>query len=440
MTPDMDSKKVLSIVSTAMLVLAAALVAWAILGRTGAVTGPTQVVQAASSDPAVLGIFMSPRKKGAYLEKDDPSEKVDSLGPRKWKIIDMHEHVQHEEDAARLIEAMDKTGVQRTCILAATIYTFTLDKKYGFEGFKQNNEDILKYKAKWPDRFCAMITFDPLEENVLAQVKDYVARGADGVKLFLGHGESTGKGKFHVMPLDDPRMEPFWQYAEETQLPIVMHINLNKFWDETVRLMERHPYLRMSIPHFGLHKNSAEKLARLSWLLRRYPNLYTDISFGHHSFQQEGFEALSAWRTRSNKWLVDHADKVMYASDMVLEPTKNEKYIEATLRSYMQWIERERFRFFYIKDRTMHGLNLGDAALTQIYEKTPAHFLLLNEKGDLPDRTKGWPVAGTPVPPRPPLPPFDPASVPGSKGTNPLAPAPSGASAAPVEDDEDHKD
>ena len=41
----------------------------------------------------------------------------------------------------------------------------------------------------------------------------------------------------------------------------------------------------------------------------------------------------------------------------------------------------------------MHGLQLDDAALKAIYETTPARFLLLDDRGNLPDRTQDWPPA-----------------------------------------------
>src|SRR5690606_32060633 len=142
-----------------------------------------------------------------------------------------------------------------------------------------------------------------------------------------------------VMGLDDERLAPLFAWAQETQLPILMHVNLIKYFDETVRLLERYPYLRLCIPHLGLHKNSKARLDRLSWLLKRYPNLYTDISFGWHVFHEEGFRALARWRSRSKRYLSDHADKIMYASDMVIEQTKDPQYVDDTMRSYFQLLE-----------------------------------------------------------------------------------------------------
>ncbi len=419
--PAPTKKRALQILWWVLLAAAIALLAWTLASRFGVVTPPP--LPAVGNQP-LLGHTPSAKNKNAYLANDDTTIAVESLPPPRFKIINVHEHLKGEEEAVRLLAEMDKLGIKRTMLMASTIYTLTLNPIYGFEGFKENNESILALEKKWPDRFATFVTFNPLDDGNLELVKDYVARGADGVKLYLGHGEKTGKGPFHVMPLDDPRMEPFWAYAEETQLPLVVHINLNKYWDETVRLLEKHPYLRLNIPHFGLHKNAEGKLKRLAWLLQRYPNVYTDVSFGFYTFQIEGFEQLARWRSRSREWLAANKDKVLYASDMVLEPSKDQPYIENTLRSYRQFLEMERWRFFLAPGYTMHGMHLDDDVLSRIYEKNPARWLLLDDQGNLPDRTKGWPIAGVPEPERAPLPPLDLSSVPPLAGAHGKAPAP----------------
>ena len=431
-TPSTKSRT-LQVISWVLLAAAVALIGWAIAGRLGVVTPPP--LPSLGSQP-LLNHRPSAKSKNAYLSKDDPALKVDTLPPRRFHIIDVHEHLKGEDEAKMLLVEMDKLGITRTMLMASTTYTLTLNPIYGFEGFKENNEALLAVEKKWPDRFGVFVTFNPLDDGNLELVKDYVARGADGVKLYLGHGEKTGKGPFHVMALDDARMEPFWAYAEETQLTLVVHINLNKYWDETVRLLEKHPYLRLDIPHFGLHKNSEGKLQRMAWLLRRYPNVYTDVSFGFYTFQIEGFEQLARWRSRSREWFAANQDKVMYASDMVLEPTKDQPYVENTLRSYLQFLEMERWRCFLVPDYTMHGMHLDDGMLERIYQKNPARWLLLDDKGDLPDRTKGWPIEGVPVPPRPPLSPLDLGTVPSLQGGSHNA---SGPAQQPGEQDDDDK-
>jgi predicted TIM-barrel fold metal-dependent hydrolase len=350
----------------------------------------------------------NPKNIKAYADVDDPTLKTSDIGPNRYQIIDIHEHAQTMAEAERLLVAMDKYGVKRTCLMSATIYTFTLNNTYGFEQFKENNDVLLDIKQRWPDRFCAFVTFDPSQPGNLELVQEAMRRGADGVKLYLGHGAATGKGPFHVMPIDDPRMEPFWAWAEETQVPVLMHVNLIKYWDEAISLLEHHPHLRLCLPHFGLHKNTEARLNRLGWIFDRYPNVFTDVSYGFYTFQVEGFEALAKWRSRSQAFLDRYSDRIMFASDMVLEATKDETYIDDTLRSYRQFHEAKRFRLFLVPSATMLGMDLGDETLRNIYERSAARFLLQDERGQLPDRRLTPTVETT----RRPMPPLDPETIP----------------------------
>ncbi len=375
-----------SVLATTAVVLFAACLLWMRLG------GQTP-------DPTTYGRGVpipGPRgeaKNLAYLSADDPAVTVDATPSSAYKVIDIHEHVVDEERALMLLEGMDKLGIQRACLMGTSWYTFTLNNDFGFERYHDNNLLIIELRNKYPDRFCAFPTLDPEAKGNLERLEDYVAKGADGLKLYLGHGAAHGKGPFHSMPLDDPRMLPIYEYCEKNQLPILFHINLIKYYDEFVRVMERFPYLRVNIPHFGLHKNTGKRLRRFEWLLERYPNLYTDISYGWYTFHIEGMEALAKWRTRSRLYFTVHADRIMYGSDLVIDPTRKQAYIDATLRSYRQFLEHKTHRLFLEPEFPMHGLQLDDAALKAIYETTPARFLLLDERGNLPDRTQNWPPA-----------------------------------------------
>ena len=336
---------------------------------------------------------VNPKHLPAYLPVDDPAIRVSDLGSRRWRVIDIHEHLKGLPEAERLLKVMDQLGIQRTCLMGSTIYTLTLNPAYGFEGFKENNESLLQVKKKYPDRFCAFVTLNPLDEGNLALLQDYVKRGADGLKLYIGHGGVTGKGPFHSMPIDDPRLEPIFAWAEKVQLPIVLHVNLERFWNEMWHVLERHPYLRVDMPHFGLEKNSDQRLKRLGFLLDRYPNVYTDLSGGYTAFQTDSFEVLAMNRGEAKAFFERHADKIIYGADMVLNEHKDDAFILNTARSYLQFLESDRWRYFEEPSRIMYGLGLGQETLRRVYEDAPRAFLLLDDRGYLPDRTRGRPVA-----------------------------------------------
>ncbi|MDY0059068.1 MAG: amidohydrolase family protein [Myxococcota bacterium] len=367
-------------------VLGALLVAGLLLARQQSAP-PTPTASPASA----RGAAATPGKPDL---PDDPRLTIETLPPRRFKVINDHEHILDEAQALRVLAAMDQLGIEKMALMGTSKYTFTLNNKYGFEEFRENNEEILRIAKKYPTRFLAFPTIRPLDEGNLELMKDYIARGAAGLKLYLGHGASTGKEPFHLMPLDDPRLRPIYQYLQDNQIPISYHVNLTKYYDEFVRMMEQFPYLRVCLLHFGLYKNTPARLKALGALLERYPNVYSDISFGWRDFQIEGFTKFNKHPKRYRDFLTRYQDRFMYASDMVVEPMKDEAYIINTLRSYMQVLEMDRYRFFLEPKKPWRGLKLPDTVLRAIYEETPRRFHLLDAQGRPPDRSKGWPWPG----------------------------------------------
>lgn len=396
-----------------------------------------QQPRATDSGQAQVAQPSKARKDWPKWARDDPAVTIRDLPPRRFRIINDHEHILDEREALRVLKAMDRLGIEKMALMGTSRYTFTLNNRYGFEHFKENNEEILRIAKKWPDRFLAFPTIFPPDPGNLELLQDYVARGAAGLKLYLGHGASTGKEPFHMMPLNDPRMKPIYRWAQEVQLPIQLHVNLTKYWDEFLELMEEFPYLRVCIPHFGLYKNTPKRLTELGRLLDRYPNLYSDVSFGATEFQVQGFQKFDQFPSRYRKFLEKYAHRFMYSADMVVERTKEDAYIDDTLRSYMQVLEMGWYRFFLEPNRLYRGIGLPEDALRKIYEETPRRFHLLDEQGNPPDRSKGWPwpgwegVASLPglppaVPAVQPLPPggwkaafADQAAPPGTRPTGP---------------------
>jgi predicted TIM-barrel fold metal-dependent hydrolase len=315
------------------------------------------------------------QKNLAYLKKNILEVQLTNIRKSKHSVIDIHEHVLNEKEALRLLKVMDHYGIQLTCLMGTSRYTFTLNNQHGFEGWRKNNEELLRIKKKYPKRFCVFVTIDPRGKGNLELLQDYVKRGADGLKLYLGHGGKTGKEPFHVMDLDDERMRPIYSWAQGIRMPIIMHVNLIKYYDEFSRMMSLYPKLKVCIPHFGLHKNTQTRLDKLAGLFDKYPHLYSDIGFGWEDYHTKGFESLSKWRSRSKAFLSRYADRFMYSSDMVIEPYKSVDYIYDTLGSYFHLLETKRFRFFREPVLPMHGLDLDDQTLINIYQKTPGQFL-----------------------------------------------------------------
>ena len=290
-------------------------------------------------------------------------------------IIDVHEHVQFAADGERLLEAMDRSGIQKACLLGTPLYTFTLSNRYGFEKLNENNQVILELKKKYPGRFCVFVAVDPDQPDMMDSLQRWFQQGADGVKLYLGHGESTGKGPFHTMPLDDEKMLPLYRWADDNGVPLTYHVNLIKFYDEFDRVMQLFPNLRVNLPHFGLHSNSWARLSALGALLDRYPNLYFDMSYGWYIFHIQGFENLARNRTMLRAFIERYSDRVLFGSDSVGELTKSSALLTDKLRSYRYILESPDFQFYLKPEKNLYGLQLSVDVLEKIYTKNPNRFI-----------------------------------------------------------------
>lgn len=257
-----------------------------------------------------------------------------------FRIINAHEHVQSEENLPLLRKAMEDCQVEKIVMLGTSDFTFFLDPKYGFTGYDENNEFIVKVSQEYPDEFAALVTLDPRDEDKLDKLKKYIDDGAAGVKLYNGHGSFYDL--YFNMPLDDLEMMEIYAFCEQEDIPILYHINSGRFLGEFEHILKEFPDLVIVAPHFIL---SSSNLARLSILMQKYPQLYTDISFGHPDFLVAGFKRISDNYIAFRDFMVKYRDRITYGTDLVVTTykAKNRAYIDDVHLAYMDLLEKNEF-------------------------------------------------------------------------------------------------
>ena len=295
-----------------------------------------------------------------------------------FNIINAHEHVQSEENIPMLRKAMEDCQVEKMVMLGTSDFTFFLDPEYGFTGYDENNETIVEISHEYPDVFAALVTMDPRDEEKLEKLKKYINAGAAGVKLYNGHGSFYDM--FFNMPLDDPGMMEVYEYCEQGGIPILHHINTGRFLTEMEHVLQEFPDLVQVVPHFML---SSSNLSRLTRLMREYPQLYTDISFGHPDFLVAGFGRITNNHLAFREFMKNYQDRITYGTDLVVTTykAKTRAYIDDVHLAYMDLLEEEEFtlpksiysmmtadaRKNIDQDRVFRGLNLDDETLRMIY-------------------------------------------------------------------------
>jgi len=297
-----------------------------------------------------------------------------------FNIINAHEHVQSEENIPMLRKAMEDCQVEKMVMLGTSDFTFFLDPEYGFTGYDENNETIVEISNKYPDVFAALVTMDPRDEEKLEKLKKYLDAGAAGVKLYNGHGSFYDM--FFSMPLDDPGMMEVYEYCEQEGIPILHHINTGRFLTEMEHVLQEFPDLVQVVPHYML---SSSNLSRLTHLMREYPQLYTDISFGHPDFLVAGFGRISNNYLAFREFMKNYRDRITYGTDLVVTTykAKTRAYIDDVHLAYMNLLEKDEFtlpasiyrmmssnaRKNVDQERVYRGLELDDETLSMIYHE-----------------------------------------------------------------------
>lgn len=314
------------------------------------------------------------------------------------KIINGHEHVESRKELPKFFKAMDATGIEKSVILASPMYTYRLGSA-GFTDYKENNEEVVAMGKMHPDRLIPFVVIYPEDEDAPEQLLKHLENGAKGVKLFAGHGAKHGKGPFHTMPLNDPRLEKIYDILEEREIPLLYHVNYNKYRDEFEAVLAGHPRMKVLCPHFCL---SLKYHSRVRSLLKRYPNLWTDVSFGYIQFQAEGFRRISKKPKSIRKLIEDYPDRFIYGTDLVItaHAPKTIEWMEINNNSYRDMLERPEYTFYGLEGNgPLKGLALKREFLQGIYRDNAEAWLYGKPKDPAPAPAKKkavQPANGTP--------------------------------------------
>jgi predicted TIM-barrel fold metal-dependent hydrolase len=322
------------------------------------------------------------------------------------RIINVHEHIQDAENAAFLVEAMNQTGIGRTVLVGSSLFTLRLDERAGFTRYDENNEALLEIAKRWPGRFEAWPTLDPLDAEYMPKIRSLLARGASGVKLYLGHGYRTFYSRrymFHVMALDDPRMLPLYVHCERHFVPICMHVNPDRpgFADEFIAVLRAFPNLKVLCPHWIL---STIRHTRLREFLEVFPNLHVDISFGHDDYLRDGIFRISQDPERFRRIIADFPTRFFFGTDYVIthyRPRTLEWFKERTA-IYYDLLSRTQYAAPLAAGATLRGLALPAALLENILYRNFERFMALRPKDTVIRREIDWSQMNTPRYPRKP--------------------------------------
>ncbi|MFF1920867.1 amidohydrolase family protein [Streptomyces sp. NPDC058221] len=138
--------------------------------------------------------------------------------------------------AEGMVSRMDETGTGQAVLVQATT-------NYGYD-----NSYVLDSSRRWPERFVAVGTVDPLRPDAAANLKAAVGEGGlAGVRLFTSGSTVPTQGEWFVAP----ETFPFWEQAQELDLPVCLQMRLGPATAQLVELLERFPGVKVLLDHIG---------------------------------------------------------------------------------------------------------------------------------------------------------------------------------------------
>jgi predicted TIM-barrel fold metal-dependent hydrolase len=352
--------------------------------------------QAAPSDAGQIGYKSAvdaDKNKTLLLKDFHPTPmlhtSVHEVEKARFYVIDVHNHV---NDAAgidqhmapeRVVEVMNNTNVKTIVILT------------GMWGDKLQHvvDEMVK---PYPGRFIVFSQIDwskiddpNFSQEMVAQLRDAVSRGARGLKVLkdlgLGVRDKTGK----LITVDDSRLDPVWEECGRLGIPVSIHVtdpeaffhpidNTNERYEELTehpdwsfygnrypskesilaardRVFARHPHTTFVALHMA---NWPENLNYVSGVLDQYPNVM--VEFGAREAE------LGRQPRRAREFFLKYQDRIMFGTD--------NEVTEPMYRNHFRWLETadEYFDYWGYPGQgrwKIYGMELPDPVLEKIYHR-----------------------------------------------------------------------
>jgi len=206
-------------------------------------------------------------------------------------IVDIHSHVweypRHFNEDFRRQAARARAGVEMDLTVTleeyaaqapAEVMTVVFGGKARLSGLWVDDAYVAQCVARRPDSLIGFLSVDPTQAGWQDEMRaGHEVLGLRGIKLLPMYAG------FHP---DDASLDPLWEYVSEHQLPVLLHTGTTFIAQAPIectlprhldRVATRFPQVKMILAHLG-HPYEGECIA----VIRKHPNLFTDISALHY--------------------------------------------------------------------------------------------------------------------------------------------------------------
>lgn len=328
------------------------------------------------------------------LEWDPVSQLVvenTTISKPKYPVIDIHNHMGKVENAEQWIDQMDRSGV---------VSVVNLDGRSRNDRYR---EQLKAYEKFGKDRVLTFFTPDysgiddpEWGKKEAAKLEKAVEEGCRGVKIFKALGLTVRFSNGEVVPVDDPRIDPFWEMAGKLGVPVMIHVSDPKAFftpidkhnerydelgahpdwsfygdeypgkDEIIaqrnRVFAKHPHTIFIGAHVG---TLPEELHIVGNWLDIYPNFYVDISARISDLGRQPYTA--------RDFFIEYQDRILFGTDT--------PPIEDAYQVYYRFLETEDEYIdpsggHHMQARWMiYGVHLPDEVLKKVYYSNAAKIL-----------------------------------------------------------------
>lgn len=301
----------------------------------------------------------------------------------KFPFIDVHGHQYRmaTQDLAPVVAAMDTLNLRVMVNLS------------GRSG-DQLKQAVTNANTNYPGRFVVFANVDfngvgnaDWAKNAVAQLRQDVANGATGLKVYksLGLRNTDVNGK--RIALNDPRLDPIWALCGELGIPVLIHTaDPKSFWDpfdgdnerwlelktrpnrkrgannpapweqliaEQHAMFKKHPNTTFINAHMGWFAND---LAKLGELLDQMPNMYVGIG--------AIIAELGRQPRFAKQFFIKYQDRILFGKDS-WKPEEFPTYFRVLESKDEYFPYHKKYHAFW----PMYGLDLPDDVLKKVYYK-----------------------------------------------------------------------
>jgi len=206
-------------------------------------------------------------------------------------IIDIHSHAwdypDHFNDDFREQAKQARAGVELDLTVRYEEYRATATEdtrtvvfggKAKLSGLWVDDRYVADYVSAHADHLIGFLSLDPTQDNWQQELR-------------AGH-EELGLRGIKLLPMyagfrpNDPQLDPLWQYAQQHQLPVLLHTGTTFVAQAPLEctlprhldpVATRFPEVKIIMAHLG-HPYEGECVV----VARKHPNVYTDISALHY--------------------------------------------------------------------------------------------------------------------------------------------------------------